>query len=260
MIRPIVRQAVLVTKSLVNRLNMMVNKGDRYECPFCGHKSNKLSTVGSSEQVLIDKDVVGAKKREGGCYKCGSKDRHRLILVYLKYKLKLFSSEAAIRILHMAPERSLSRYIQDNSHHEYICGDLDPERYGYVTNIAKMNLLDIPFDNDYFDLIICNHLLEHVPQDDLAMKELHRVLKPGGIAILQVPIALTSESTYEDFSITSPQGRLLVFGQSDHVRIYGRDYPDKLRAAGFEVSVQNLSSEFARFGLNSDEDLFVATK
>ena len=260
MIRQIARQMILTVRRGKNYFDVIANRGDRFECPFCGYRSNRLSIVGSGQQVLIDKDVVGAKIREGGCFKCGSKDRHRLVLVYLKYKLGIFSSDAIIRILHMAPEKSLSKYIQNNSSHEYIGGDLVPERYSYVKNMVKVDLLEIPYENDSFDLIICNHLLEHISQDDLAMQEIRRVLKPGGTAILQVPISLNSETTYEDGTITSPQDRLVAFGQSDHVRIYGRDYPDRLRKAGFEVNVQNISKEFARFGLNPNEDLFMATK
>ena len=258
--RPFIRQLILVIRRARRYFGMLIHRGDLYECPFCGYRSNRLSTVGSDQDVLITRDVVGAKKREGGCYKCGSKDRHRLVFAYLQHKLRIFDSETNIRILHMAPEKSLSKYIQENCNHEYTGGDLEPERYSYVENMVKIDLLSIPFENDYFDLIICNHLLEHVPEDRVAMEEIRRVLKPGGKAILQVPISLNTESTVEDHRITEPEDRLVAFGQSDHVRIYGLDYPDKLRAAGFEVSVENISNEFLRFGLNPDEDLFLATK
>jgi len=123
-----------------------------------------------------------------------------------------------------------------------------------------MNVLNIPFEDDYFDLIICNHLLEHVPEDISAMKELYRVLKKPGKAILQVPISKKLDITYEDFSITDPKQREASFGQFDHVRIYGQDYKDRLESAGFKVERINISDEFMKYGIAKEEDIFIGRK
>jgi ubiquinone/menaquinone biosynthesis C-methylase UbiE len=123
-----------------------------------------------------------------------------------------------------------------------------------------MSVLNIPFEDNYFDLIICNHVLEHIPNDIDAMKEIYRVLKKGGEAILQVPISKNSEITFENFSITEPKEREIVFGQFDHVRIYGQDYPTRLEKSGFKPQRINISKKYEKYGLNLDEDLFIGRK
>ena len=117
-----------------------------------------------------------------------------------------------------------------------------------------------PFDDDTFDLILCSHVLEHVVEDDVAIRELVRVVKPGGTAILQVPISKNSAETFEDFSVVGPEEREQTFGQFDHVRIYGQDYDDRLRKGGFTVDRVNLSQQYVKYGVNPDEDLFVCSK
>jgi len=133
--------------------------------------------------------------------------------------------------------------------------------------MVNMDITDIQYSADSFDAVICNHVLEHIPNDRVAMKELHRVLRPDGWALLQVPISLNSETTYEDASITTPDGRERAFGQADHVRIYARDYVDRLRGAGFGVEVFDWRTQRGhfggsenRFGLNGDERVFLAHK
>ena len=123
-----------------------------------------------------------------------------------------------------------------------------------------IDVLNIPFDPNYFDLIICNHVLEHIQNDIDAMKELFRVLKLNGKAILQVPISKNSEKTFEDFSVTDPKERENIFGQFDHVRIYGQDYTKRLESVGFSVECINISKEFSKYGLAIDEDIFIVTK
>lgn len=143
---------------------------------------------------------------------------------------------------------------------KYICGDLFTEGYKYPDYVQNMNVLDIPYDDDFFDFIICNHLLEHVPNDFDAMKELFRVLKPNGKAILQVPISKNSDKTFEDFSVTNPKEREEVFGQFDHVRIYGQDYVDRLSSVRFNVERINISEKYEKYGVCIDEDIFIGIK
>ena len=123
-----------------------------------------------------------------------------------------------------------------------------------------MDVLNIPYNDDYFDLILCNHVLEHVPKDIEAMMELFRVLKKGGKAILQVPISKMLTETLEDFSVVDPCEREKVFGQWDHVRIYGQDYTKRLESVGFFVKRVNICQEFPKYGLSKDEDIFLCTK
>lgn len=108
--------------------------------------------------------------------------------------------------------------------------------------------------------MVCNHLHEHVPADIDSMKELYRVLKPSGKAILQVPISKNLDKTFEDFSVTDPEEREIVFGQFDHVRIYGQDYTDRLSSVGFKVERINISREYEKYGLSMDEDIFIGKK
>jgi ubiquinone/menaquinone biosynthesis C-methylase UbiE len=124
-----------------------------------------------------------------------------------------------------------------------------------------MDITQIDWESDYFDLIICNHVLEHIPDDRKAMKELYRVLKPGGKAILQVPLSVVLEETYEDFSITEPQERIRIFGQRNHCRIYGRDYGQRLEEAGFTFCPVKISDTNCRkYGLDERERILLVEK
>jgi SAM-dependent methyltransferase len=161
-------------------------------------------------------------------------------------------------LLHVAPEPALGRLLSGRSNIDYLSGDL-----GSPFAMVKMDITNIPYPDGHFDAIYCSHVLEHVPNDQQAMGEFFRVLKPNGWAILQVPIE--GEHTFEDWSVQTPEGRERAFGQSDHVRIYGRDYRDRLAKAGFTVTVDPFISTFSdadirRLGLGKGEDVFYCTK
>ncbi|MEM9023365.1 MAG: methyltransferase domain-containing protein, partial [Bacteroidota bacterium] len=158
------------------------------------------------------------------------------------------------------PEQRLRHKLKRMTNVQYINADLDPRLAD-----VQMDITAIPHGDNHFDLVICNHVLEHIPDDRLAMRELFRVLKPGGQAILQVPIGLTLEQTIEDPSITDPAEREVRFGQFDHLRIYGQDYSDRLAEAGFDVQVhypqQFLGEELIeRHALIGEELVYVGTK
>lgn len=238
----------------------IINKREIYTCPFCGNISSDFKSIGLNIPVLIERKVVGAGIRNGGCFKCGSSDRERLVYVFLKYKWKIFNKSKKLKLLHFAPEFNLSRKLAEFKFKEYLCGDLFTEGYNYPEHVKNMNVLDIPYKENSFDIIICNHLLEHVPNDIDAMRELFRVLKIEGKAILQVPISQNSAKTLEDFSITEPSQREIIFGQADHVRIYGQDYLERLSSVGFQVKRINISKKFKKYGLNMKEDLFTVEK
>jgi SAM-dependent methyltransferase len=248
------------TAPLLKHLTLIAHSGNKYTCPFCNYSAKDLFEIGSDVPILNEKEVIGGGKRYAGCYKCDSDDRERLIYVYLKEKFDLFRKEKSMKILHIAPERNLSKKLLDCGFREYICGDLFTPGYRYPVHVQNINILDIPFTENHFDLIICNHVLEHIPDDLTAMKELVRVLKRRGQAILQVPISKSAITTFEDFSVTGPKERELAFGQCDHVRIYGQDYINRLASCGFEVKKINISGEFSKFGLNVDEEIVIGTK
>ncbi len=135
-------------------------------------------------------------------------------------------------------------------------------RFSIAPDVQDMDLLDLHFPDGSFDLVICNHVLEHIPDDLAAMREVFRVLKPGGRALLQVPISRNSPRTIEDFSVNTKEERERKLGQFDHVRIFGQDYSDRLARAGFKAERLNISNqpEYAKAGLNPLEDIFVAHK
>ncbi|UUZ86362.1 class I SAM-dependent methyltransferase [Paenibacillus sp. P26] len=164
-------------------------------------------------------------------------------------------------VLHVAPEKNLRVWLSCNSAIHYICGDLEPSDPGMI----PMDITNLPFEDGRFDVFICDHVLEHVIDDMQAMRELHRVLKVGGWGIVQVPIALNLESTYEDASVTSPEERQEVFGQRDHVRIYASDFTTRLKTAGFRVNIFNYGqkygiSEAEKWGLSANDNLYVVIK
>lgn len=187
-----------------------------------------------------------------------SLERHRLLWLYLKRETDFFSTPK--KVLHIAPEQCFLKKFKKQEHLDYITADL----YSPIADI-KADICDLPFKSDEFDVVFCNHVLEHVVDDKKAMSELYRVLKSGGLGIFQIPQDLNREVTYEDFSITKPEERAKHFGQYDHVRVYGRDYFDKLRKAGFEVSAVDYTNtmdkaEIEKYRLPEGELLPVCTK
>ena len=198
-------------------------KGNKYTDPIDGKSFRKFLPYGYEEQrpnVLSPSTL--------------SLERHRLIWLYLKNETDFFSSR--LKVLHMAPEQCFLSLFKKQKNLDYTSADL----YSPIVDV-KADILDLPFEDNSFDVILCNHVLEHIEDDHRAMSELYRVMKSGGIGIFQIPQDLNLKKTYEDFSITSPEERSIHFGQYDHVRIYGRDYFNRLRSVGFEVKEVNYS-------------------
>jgi SAM-dependent methyltransferase len=193
------------------------------------------------------------------CPRCGAQARHRALWLYLHERTNLFSGEG-LSVLHFAPEHALGRRLAATPGIRYVSADLDaPEA------MEHFDITDIPHPDDSWDAILCIHVLEHVPDDRRAMRELHRILKPEGWAIVLVPLDLDRAETYEDPSITDPAERERAFWQADHLRLYGRDLPDRLREAGFEVTVDRWVRDLdpgviERHGLFPLEDMYVCRK
>ena len=174
-------------------------------------------------------------------------------------------ADGALSVLHFAPELELQRYLRAGRP-AHRSADIDSPLAD-----DQVDIVDLPYADASFDVVICLHVLEHIPDDGKAMRELHRVLVPGGQAIVMVPIDHRRETTLEDSSVTTPEDRHRVFGQFDHVRLYGRDFGDRLAAAGFDVRVDAFLDELpaervARLGLRRDqeqfgrEDVYLCTK
>lgn len=167
-----------------------------------------------------------------------SLERHRLLWLYLKNETDFFTRN--LKVLHFAPEQAFYKRFRKLKNLHYTTTDLNSPLAD-----VKADICDLPFSDNEFDFILCNHVLEHIPDDTKAMQEIYRILKPGGTAILQIPQELNREKTFEDDSITDKKEREKIFGQYDHVRIYGRDYFDKLRSIGFSVEEVDYTQELS---------------
>jgi len=199
-------------------------KGDRYTDPIDGKSFKRFLPYGYGKQrpnVLSPSTL--------------SLERHRLLWLYLKNETSFFTEN--LKVLHMAPEQCFLDIFKKMENLNYTTADL----YSPIVDV-KANILELPFQDNSFDVVFCNHVLEHIEDDSKAMSELFRVMKPGGFGIFQVPQELNRAHTYEDFSVTEPEERAKEFGQYDHVRIYGKDYFERLRKAGFTVDEVNYSA------------------
>ena len=157
-----------------------------------------------------------------------SLERHRLLWLYLTRETDFFTTPK--KVLHFAPEQAFYKRFRNMQNLDYTTTDLNSPLADVKADICKL-----PFKDNAFDIILCNHVLEHIPEDTKAMLELYRVLKVGGMGIFQIPQDLSIKKTFEDNTIIDKKERAKIFGQYDHVRVYGRDYFDKLRAIGFKV-------------------------
>lgn len=193
------------------------------------------------------------------CPSCMSLERHRLIWLYLEQRTNFFKEK--LDILHVAPEACFIKRMEKIHGDRYVTADIESPLAK-----VKMDIHEIPFNGDVFDIVLCNHVLEHVRDDIQAMREIYRVLKPGGFAILQVPLfGPMHDKTFEDPSITDIREREKLFGQDDHVRKYGRDYPQRIQQAGLQAIedgfVNELNEDIRKeHGLMKGEILYIGRK
>ena len=222
-------------------------KGDKFYDPIDGKSYRKFLPYG-----------YGKQRENALSPGTLSLERHRQMWLYLQNETDFFTKN--YKVLHIAPEQEFLRKFKKMKNLDYTSADL----FSPIVDV-KADILDLPFENGSFDVIFCNHVLEHISDDRKAMQELFRVLKPGGMAILQVPQELQRATTFTDDTITDAKERAAIFGQYDHVRIYGRDYFDTLRSEGFIVKevdyTKTLSTEAVeRFALAQGEIIPVCTK
>ena len=222
--------------------------GSNVTCPVCGKSFRKFLPYGRINP-----------RPNALCPNCLSLERHRLIWLYLKEKTNFFKSK--LKVLHVAPEACFIQRFEKQHGEGYITADIESPLAK-----VKMDIHQIPFPENTFDVVLCNHVLEHVHDDIKAMSEINRVLKPGGFSILQVPFFYpVPEKTYEDFSITDARAREKAFGQDDHVRKFGKDYAKRLESAGLQAIedqfINELTSELRnKFGLAKGEIIFKGLK
>lgn len=239
--------------------------GNAYSCPICNHHFRKMLPGGFDIEVIKEKNIIGSGLRNNNiCPYCQSTDRDRLVFTFLKNKTGIFRQK--VKILHISPEPSLYNILKKYKNIIYVTGTKYSEGIYYHKDINSIDLLQLPYSDGEFDMVLCNHVLEHIIDDGKAMSEIFRVLTNKGTAILQVPISNQLENTYEDNSITSTKLREEHFGQFDHVRIYGKDYANRLENAGFKVQTyypfgeDQIDGKLNRFALNKNEKLFIGYK
>ncbi len=233
-----------IIKAVYLYLKSLLYRGNTKYCPCCDKGYRKFLPARGRISVC--------------CPGCGSMERHRAVYIYLKNNTNFFKYQG--KVLHFAPEYCFQKKFNKNPNLEYYTADLSSHEAKY-----KIDITNIDFKNNFFDVIICLHVLEHIKNDRKAIMELYRILKPKGWAIIQCPIDLELEKTYEDFNIVTPEEQKRLFGAKGHVRIYGRDFKDRLKQGGFKVKVERFIENFKentinRYGLNKKDLIYFCTK
>jgi SAM-dependent methyltransferase len=218
-------------------------QGDRYYCPLCDRHFRTFLVGGTDRRPQVR------------CPNCDSLERHRLLWLALQPVIAASNTEGR-KLLHVAPEPCIAFYLKQQ--YDYLSVDMNPEKA-----MQQMDICQIPLPDASFDAIICNHVLEHIPDDRKALHELYRVLKPNGWASIQVP--MVGEQTQEDLSITDPQIRTKLYGQADHVRQYGRDFRHRLESVGFQVAIIPRSEliqpeDLKKLSLDCESEVWICRK
>lgn len=245
-------------------LRRMIYSGAAVTCPLCEASVSKYISHGADFEVLHRRKVVGGMIREHDqCPACRSADLTRLMMLYLKNVAGV--GVKPLRILHIAPDFGLYLWLKRHKQVDYVASDLDLARYRHIERIQKADITAMPFKDGDFDIVICSHVLEHIPDDRKAMREILRVLKPGGVAMLMVPLATDGQGTDEQPDINDPGEQERRFGQWDHVRLYGKeDFIARLSGEGFKVSPFNgfdhFPEEAGALQLNPQETLVIAER
>lgn len=207
----------ILSRKVFYAFNKFLYKGNNFFCPICDQGYKKF--------------LPGPYNRDinAKCPGCGSLERHRLLWLYLSKKIKI--KEQKISLLNIAPDYAIQNKLRELSNINYFSIDLNSP-----LAMRKADLTNLPFDENTFDAVLCYHVLEHIEDDRKAISEIYRVLKPGGWSILQTPFDKKLKTTIEDISVKSPEDRKKIYGQEDHVGIYGLDYINRLESTGFKVN------------------------
>lgn len=241
------RKFLIKYSFLITPILRIIFRGKKYTDPIDDSNYSKFLSYGYK---TVRKNAL--------CPGTLSLERHRLLWLYLDRETNFLSSN--LKVLHVAPEQVFYKKFKKLKNWEYLTFDLNSP----IADI-KGDLISTNFKDEYFDLIICNHVLEHIEDDKSALDEMYRILKYNGISILQVPINVERENTFEDLSIKSKIQREKYFGQYDHVREYGLDFKDRVEQAGFKVEMINYSKKISqdlviKYGLMKDDLIPIGKK
>lgn len=243
----------------------LLRLGNKKKCNVCQKTFGSFTKFKGGSSYLPDwivkLQMIGSDVDNFACPYCNSFDRERHLFMYFD-RLSIWDKIKGARVLHFAPEPQLSRRIEQNQPVEYIKGDLFPAN----GSIRKTDITAIDFADNTFDLVLANHVMEHVPAYRKAMNEVCRVLKPGGVAILQAPFSKILEQNFEDDGINTSDLRLFFYAQRDHVRVFSEKvYLSSLEQAGFDLALVRHGELFTDrdayyFGVNKHEDLIRVVK
>lgn len=247
LLRNIPRKYQITASYYFSRLFTFMYRGNKVECPVCGGKFRKFLPYG-----------VWKKRDNVLCPNCFSLERHRLMWLFLRNQTRFFTDIQ--KVLHIAPEQCFRDRFRKMKNINYLTGDLDSPISDVNFDVQAM-----PFKDNEFDVVICNHVLEHVEDDRKAISEIYRVLKKGGYAILFVPMDFSKKETLEDPSIVTPAERQKHYRQKDHLRLYGMDYLDRLKEAGFKITAKNYNdivdlNDKKRYSLPDNELMYAYFK
>lgn len=243
------RPLLIKASYLVRPIIALSLKGNKFTDPIDGKSFRKFLPYG-----------YGKQRENALSPSTLSLERHRLMWLFLRDETDFFTSKEKLKVLHIAPEQCFLNVFRKQKNLNYTTSDLESP----IADV-KADICDLPFEDNSYDVIFCNHVLEHISDDTKAMQELFRVMKKGGFGIFQIPQDISRKTTFEDDSITDKKERAKIFGQYDHVRVYGLDYFDKLRSVGFKVDeidyTKKISAEkLERFCLMKGEILPVCYK
>lgn len=247
-----------VSKEKIKSLKEFEEERKNFYCNLCGNKIFAWRYIGEDYEIFHNINIVGAGKRRGGCAVCGSSDRARFVYYVMNNFTRIFDGNV-YDVLHFAPENAISNKLRTMNSSHYISGDIESGRADVIADITKLQ-----FEDNQFDYIICNHVMEHISAEQKAFSEIKRCLQAEGVLIFTAPVCWT-QKTYENKNITSDQDRIKYYGQKDHVRLYGNDIVERIEKYGFEVQLLRCNEicneeERKRLGFLRDDTVLLCKK
>lgn len=238
-------------------------RGSGFECLFCGTRHRRFLPAGSRSRRLAALQAVGIGRRDNACCpECGASDRARLLFLYLRDVAHVIDAPQPLRVLHVAPNEALARALQRERSLDITWGSLDPADFTDF-DAVRADIMDLPFAPAAFDWLLCNHVLQQVPDDRRALREIRRVLRPDGHAIVQVPLAPGLPTTDEELGDLDRRERRRRFGSTQHFRLYGEDIVSRFAAQGLRLhflrpSDPGWQADCRRYALNAREAVMIA--
>lgn len=247
-----------VERKKIKCLNEFQKDNGEFYCNICGSEIFAWEYIGENYEIFQYKNIAGAGRRRGGCTICGSYDRTRFVYDIMDNYTGIFSGNAE-SILHFAPESVIADKLRKTYGKRYLSADIMSGRADVVADITKLQ-----FDNKQFEYIICNHVVEHVYEEQKAFSEIKRCLKPGGCLIFSTPICW-SQKTCEDNNVVTAYDRVKYYGQKDHVRLYGNDIVNRIESYGFNVNLLRCNEiksegEIKKFGFLKEDSVLLCRK